>query len=762
MRVALLLIALSATLAAQPDLFATRVKPVLSKHCLACHNPANPKNKVTFLKAQTAQDLEQQRGTWHKVAAHLRNRTMPPGANKLTEEDRLFVAKWVSDRLRATACALGEQAGTVTLRRLNRRQYRNTIRDLLGLELNVEDIFPADEAGGEGFDNNGETLFVPPMLMERYLEAASLALDRVVITPALSRNFQLRELFPGRQIAKDQPLTLAPGEIVRTSIQVHADGDYTVAVWARRPRDQEKYGVIQIDERSPLKVAYNKDPQGGPTSRNQTARLARGMHQITFRNGDAPLELLNIKVDQRVVEPAPDKRVAHQRLFGLEPGEQPVDPRATARLLLERFLPRAFRRPVAATEVDRYLALYDGSATRGEPFEESVKLAIKGTLVAPDFLFLIEREPTKSGLTPLSDHELATRLSYFLWSTMPDEELTALANAGKLRDPATLVVQTRRLLNDPRSRVFASSFIGQWLNTKEIGGRIAPTISAVSHFYTPEVAVDLREEPVLFFHHLVTRNRPLLELLNANYTFLNERLVRFYEFEGQVNITGTRFQKVEWPDQRRAGLLGMGSMLAVSSHIQETSPVLRGAWVLDTLLGTPAPAPPPDVPALESGKATRGLTMRQKLMRHQSDPGCASCHKLMDPIGFALENYDWLGRWRDTEGGHPIDATGVLPTGERFNGPVELREALVRGKKDEFLRRVTGKVMGYALGRSLEDADHCTIERLTAKLQKSNYGARTLIEEIVLSTPFRYRSPGTLKESAEPKPPARKQKLDFK
>lgn len=468
-----------------------------------------------------------------------------------------------------------------------------------------------------------------------------------------------------------------------------------------------------------------------------------------------------MKVDQRIADPAPDRRVVHHRLLRLEPGEQPVNPRATARQLLARFLPRAFRRPVTAAELERYLKLYDRSAGRGDPFEESVKLALKGVLVAPDFLFLLEREPAKPGLHPLNDHELAARLSYFLWSTMPDDELTALANTGQLHEPAVLRAQTERLLDDPRARVMASTFIGQWLNTKEIGGRIAPTISSVSHFYTPEVAVDLREEPVLFFHHLLTENRSLLDLLTANYTFMNERLVKFYEYEDKIKVTGTKFQKVEWPDARRAGLLGMGSVLAVSSQIEQTSPVLRGAWLLDTLLGTPAPAPPADVPPLErSPKGAPGLTMRQKLVKHQADATCASCHRLIDPMGFALENFDWLGRWRDTEAGQPIDASGVMPTGEKFTGPIEMRAALLE-KKDEFLRRVTGKLLGYALGRSLEDADHCTIQRLTERMEKDEYRARSLVREIVLSTPFRYRSPGAAKEADEPKA-IRKPKLDYK
>jgi len=748
-------------LAQSSDPFTHRVRPVLAEHCTACHNPANPKNKITFLKAQKAQDLEADRSLWRKVSAHLRNRTMPPTASKLTEDDRLFVARWVDDRLRTTACAVGEQAGAVTLRRLNRREYKNTIRDLLGIEFAAEDLFPADESGGEGFDNNGETLFVPPMLMERYLEAASQIADRVILTPPLSRNFPLRELAPKRTIEKDKPLLLSPGEEVGAVLQVHTDGDYSVAVWARRPKDREKPVLLSVDDRGPFKLMFNQDYQNGPTARAQVVKLARGAHRITVKNGDWPLELLNVKVDQRSSEPPPDRRVVHQRLMRLEYGEQPSSPRATARQVLARLLPRAFRRPVTAAELEKYLALFDRAAQRHEPFEEAMKLALKGVLVAPDFLFLVESEPTGAA-RPLSDYELAARLSYFLWSTMPDEELTALAAAGRLQDPKTLTAQVDRLLDDPRSRRFASAFLGQWLNIKEIGGRIAPTISSVSHFYTPEVAVDLREEPVIFFHHLLSENQSLLDVLTANYTFMNDRLARFYEYDAVLNVPGTQFRKVQWPDERRRGLLGMAAVLAVSAQIESTNPVLRGAWMLDTLLGTPAPPPPADVPALEAAKKGAGaLTMRQRLQRHQADPACASCHKLMDPLGFALENFDWLGRWRDTDGGQPIDASGQLPSGEKFNGPIELRQALL-AKQDDILRHLTGKVLGYALGRSLEDSDHCTIEHLRERLEKDNYRARTLIREVVLSTPFRQRQPGVSRDGGEVSKPSRKPKMDYK
>lgn len=726
---------------AQNETFTAKVRPVLAEHCSSCHNPDNPKNKVGFLRAKSDGEMLAERGMWHKVSQHLRNRTMPPVANKLGEEQRVFISQWVAERLRSTACAQGEQAGAVTVRRLNRREYRNTIRDLFGIDYAVEDLFPADGSGGEGFDNNGETLFVPPLLMERYLEAAQQILDRVVITPSISRTVLINELLPARNVPKEKSLKLMPGEEVPAKFSVMLDGEYDIRIVIDRPRDREVDVFVAVDGNEPAKLRYQKDANGGATSRNATVRLARGSHSVIAKMGDHPIDFFAIGIQHRQPVPSSEKKAIHQRLFRLEAGEVPVNPRESARRLLARFLPNAFRRPATAAEIDKYLALFDRAAKRGDLFEEAVKLALKGVLVSPDFLFRVEK-PAESAVTAVSDFELASRLSYFLWATMPDEELFLLARAGKLHEPEVLLQQAGRMLDDPRSRAFANTFIGQWLGTKDVGGRAAPTVASVQHFYTPDTAADLREEPVMLFHHILSENRSLLELFTAGYTFLNERLVKFYEFEGKVTgVDGNSFRKVKWPDSNRAGILGMGSVLALTSHYQETSPVLRGAWVLDTLLGTPAPAPPADVPPLDpSAKQYKGMTARQKLEKHRSQPSCSACHDMIDPLGFGLENFDWLGRWREREAGQPVDASGKLPTGETFNGPVELRNVLL-SKKDELARTIAAKTLGYALGRSLGDADQCTIQHLVDKIAKDGYRARTLVREVVLSTPFRYRAP---------------------
>lgn len=735
--VALLLVAC----ALHAEEFTEKIRPVLTENCSGCHNPANPKNRVSFLKAEAATDVETRRGLWRNVATQLRNRTMPPGNAKISEADRLLVATWIENRLRTTGCTTGDYAGFVPARRLNRREYRNTIRDLFGLDIPVTEMFPADESGGAGFDTNGETLYLPPMLLERYMEAAQTILDRIIVTPVFNKVILSHEMNPVTPVPKGiRPSRwLGPGEEVSATVSVLADGPYNLRVSVERPRVTPFQVQVKVDGEIKGSLSYARDSNGGATARIQTADLGRGAHTVTVVNGAEKVEFYSLTVEQRLGPPSPDKRAMHYRLFGIEAGQTPVDRRQAARRLLATILPKAYRHPVEAAEIGRYMALFDRSATRGEPFEESVKLAMKAVLVSPRFLFRIEETDPQPGIRPLGQYEMASRLSYFFWSNMPDEELFRLAGEGKLQDPKILSEQVDRLLDDPRSRAFANAFAGQWLGSQEIGGRAVPLLTELQHFYTPEVAADLREQPELMFHHLVTSNRSLMELLTGNYTFLTERLVKYYELEGKVKLEpGGAFQLVEWPDNRRAGVLGLASVLAMSSHYKQASPVLRGAWILDTLLGTPVPPPPPEVPPLDlSKKPETAPSMRKMLATHRENPSCAACHNLMDPIGLGLENFDWMGRWRDFEpNGERVDASGALPGGESFNGPVELREVLAK-RKEEFLRQLTVKLLGYALGRNQQDGDQCTVQRMLTNLEKNGYRARVLLKDIVLSTPFR-------------------------
>lgn len=732
------MVALAAPDAAQE--FASTIRPVLMQNCAACHNSAKAKNEAAFLKATSLEDIESNRGLWRSVAAQMRNRTMPPVASKLTEEERYRIPEWIESRLRQTACKAGDFAGSAITRRLNRREYHNTIRDLLGIDFEVLGILPADGTGGAGFDTNGETLFVPPVLMERYLEAAQQILDRVIITPPLSKTYTTTELKPS-----------AAGGEISLSVPVYMDGAYDVTA-AFDSGDSTPKIVLKVDGAEAGVLAMQRrrvvagKPVAGPSIARLQLNLARGSHTLSVLAGETALTFSKLTIQQKPEALASDKRTAHFRLFGMDPGERPLQPRKAARQILEAFLPKAFRRPVAPAEIDRFLTMYDRAAERGDPYEERVKLALKTVLVWPDFLFRMEQKQSKPGLYPLKQHELATRLSYFLWSTMPDEPLLRLAEEGRLQDPKALAAQVERMLDDPRSRTFINSFMGQWLGTQDIGGRVVPLLTEIQSYYTVEVAADLRAQPVLLLDRILGEDRSLLELLSANYTHLTQRLAKFYQIEDQVKgLDDNEFHLVQWPDNRRAGVIGLGGVLAMTSRYQETSPVLRGAWALETLLGTPVPPPPPDVPPLKAdAEGGVKLGMREQLQRHRADASCSACHNMMDPIGLGLENFDWMGRWREKDAsGKPIDATGALPSGAKFNGPVELRQALL-DRKEDFIRNLTGRVMGYALGRSLQDGDSCAVQRLVQTLEKDNYRARTLIREIVLSVPFRNTQGGVV------------------
>jgi len=771
--------------------FTESIRPVLAENCGTCHNPNNGRNPANFLKAQTAKDIEAQRGLWKNVAAQMRNRSMPPIASKLTEQDRLRVATWVEDRLRETACTVGSFAGAVAIRRLNRREYRNTIRDLLGVDLDVTDILPADGSGGSGFDTNGETLYVGQLLSERYLEAAQQALDRAIITQPFYKTYTPSAMTPPTG-AKTGERNVAAGDEMSSIIPAFAEGKYEVRVTAERSETPLKLdlkidGTLVGALTMPAARGFGGGGGGRGNSGSVTAsivtQLERGTHSFSIVAG-APASITAVAVEQKLATklvegtkalestdrykqelvegPTPERRALHFRLLGTEPGREPLQARKTAERVLAAFMRQAFRRPVQPAEVNRILVSYDRAAQRGDPYEERMKLALKTVLVSPDFLFKIEGRQEKPGIYQIGQYEMATRLSYFLWSTMPDQELFQLADQGKLQDPKVLAAQVDRMLEDPRSSAFTTSFTGQWLGTQDLGGRVQPFISTLSTSanYNAESAADLRQEPVRLLERIIGENRSLLELLTADYTYLTERLVKYYQLDGRVDVHGNDFQLVTWPDNRRAGLLGMAAPLAITSQRLNTSPVLRGAWVLETLLGTPVPPPPPGVPPLPSDKgAQEKVTVRQKLLQHRGNPTCATCHNLMDPIGFGLENFDGLGRWRDQDvNGQAIDATGTLPSGEKFNGPVELRQALL-AKKGDFLEHLTGKVLGYALGRSLQDGDSCTVQGLTQAIEKDNYRARTMFREIVLSTPFRNTQGGVVAVTSAPPAPKRTQRL---
>jgi mono/diheme cytochrome c family protein len=424
-----------------------------------------------------------------------------------------------------------------------------------------------------------------------------------------------------------------------------------------------------------------------------------------------------------------------RKLLGAVP-DATTPPRAAARRVLDSFLPRAFRRPVAPKEVERYLSIFDQAAKRGDPYDQCLKLALKGVLIAPSFLFLIETPPEKAGAYPLGHYEVASHLSYFLWASMPDAELLELAAQGKLHDHGVLRCQVERMLRDPRARGLADGFAAQWLGIRPLGVTIRPDAKLFPEF-DEELATAMRQETALFFDSIVREDRSVLEIIDANYTFLNERLAAHYKIEG---IKGPQMRRVELDNPLRGGVLGQASILTVTSYPHRTSPVLRGRWILEELLGADVPPPPPNVPVLnEKKKGGNTLTLRQMLEKHRSKTECATCHSRLDPLGFGLENFDPLGRWRSEQAGTPIDSTGVLPTGEKFSGPVELKKLLLEKRRPEFLRNLCRKMLGYALAREIKRVDMCVVRDCVTALEEGGFRASRLLEAIVTSYPFLHR-----------------------
>jgi hypothetical protein len=577
--------------------FQKEIRPLLDKHCYACHGAEKGKGGVRLHEFTDARSLFRDPKLWEKVADQIHEEAMPPDNKpQPTTEERALLTEWVKHTLENPEPSwLPRDPGRFFLHRLSKREYNNTVRDLLGVTSQPADEFPPDGGGGGGFDNNSATLFIPPVLVEKYLTAAASL---------------LKEAKPDRLFA------------------------------------------------------------------------ARG------------------------------------------------DTRKT----IAEFATQAFRRPVEAEEIEPLVQLADQVQKRGESWEDAVKTALRAVLVSPNFLFRIE-QPQGAEAHPVNDFELANRLSYFLWSTMPDAELFRVAGEKKLREPAVLEAQVKRMLRDPKARDFAENFAGQWLRVHELESSAQPDTRRFPE-YTPALREALITEPIEFFHAMLRDDASLLQILDADYTYANELLAKHY---GISDVSGTNFRRVALADRNRGGVMTMGAVLTITSYPRRTSPVLRGKWVLEEILGTPAPPPPPLVESLPSSDKVRdGLTFRQQLEKHRTKAACAGCHSRLDPLGFGLENFDAIGRWRTEIADQPVDASGELVSGEKFSGPAELKTQLLK-RKDFFIRNVTEKMYAYALNRGLEPYDMPIVKQAAKKLAASDYRIQTLVMDIVKSYPFTHR-----------------------
>ena len=748
---------------------ASQQRAVLDRYCVVCHN----EQALTAGLALDRLDIEQvSEGApvWEKVLRKLQGRAMPPaGMPRPDEATYDSLANYLEGELDGAE----RNPGRPVLHRLNRAEYTNAIRDLLDLEIDGAALLPADDSG-YGFDNIGDVLSVSPMLLERYMSAARkitrLAIGSHTGRPDSQTYDVSRFLGQEDRTSDDLPFASRGGIAVRHFFPL--DGDYLIKV--RLKRNYSGQSVLGIAEQHQLDIQLDRQQMGhftvGGADRNSS-----GYSAVEEVAPDAHLEvripvtagphlvgvsfLKEVWVREQMILPTftsverEEAGVGSVTIVGPDnpqgPGETPSrskifvcrptssqDEEACAGKIISTLARLAYRRPIADDEVPNLLIPYHAGRSE-DGFEAGIELALQRILVSPEFLFRIEQDPEnlEPGTPyPISDLELASRLSFFLWSSIPDAPLLDVAVNGQLKDSTVLETQVGRMLRDPRSKALVSNFAGQWLFLRNIAS-VAPDLGEFPEF-DENLREALQRETELFFESMLQEDRSVVELLDADYTFLNERLARHY---GIPNVYGNHFRRVALEHEERKGLLGKGSILTATSYANRTSPVLRGKWVLDNVLGTPPPPPPPNVPELE--EATRDgqpRTMRERMEEHRANPACAACHARMDPLGFALENFDAIGGWRATEAGTPIDSSGVLPDGTQFEGAAGLREVLL-SRREEFVRNVTEKLLTYALGRGTEYYDAPAVRSIMRGAGHSDYRWSSLIVGIVKSTPFQMR-----------------------
>jgi len=731
--------------------FSKSVSPMLTGTCAQCHNDRMASGGLSVAGLTSSNSVVQHREEWEQILRRVRSGEMPPSSVARPSDAALRTfANAIQAELDRADAAVKPDPGRVSARRLNRNEYSNTIRDLLGVEFRAEKYFPTDDSG-DGFDNIGEILTVSPVLMERYLSAAE-RIARWSISTELPPKPIVDEYHQrDRKIRRVDPST------VEAIHRVEYSGDYTVRFGLPGERAPDGKPVtlnLWMDGKLLASKEIQTKPSGlvyfDPYSEEEVkVYLPVGDHvfRAGFTNDDfvktlAPADLYNNKKNKflnsivfvgpfaSTVEKESRKRVL---ICNPESGQACVE------RILSTLARRAYRRPVTASETASLMRFVDMAKTDGHSIEQGLQLAIQAILVSPKFLFRIEHDenPTDpSRIHQVSEIELASRLSYFLWSSMPDDSLLELAESGKLRGPGVLRREITRMLADPRAAALASNFAGQWLETRNLDV-VEPDPKKFPE-WNPELRDAMKTETTTFFRYILTENRSIAEFLDSNYTFLNERLAKFYGVEG---VTGPQFRRVDLTMQaadQRGGVLSQAGVLTVSSYPNRTSPVIRGKYVLSNILGTPPPPPPPDVPNLDETAVGTVGSMRQQLEKHRENAVCASCHSRMDPLGFGLENYDAIGRWRTKDGNFSVDASASLPDGKKFSNPKEMR-AILTSQLPQFSRTLIEKMMTYALGRGLKNYDRRTVESIHRTLSADGYRFQTLVEQIVASLPFQSR-----------------------
>jgi hypothetical protein len=757
---------------AQAAASATERQTLLRRYCFGCHNDRLETGGLS-LEALDLTNVGAHPDVWERVVRKLRGGLMPPiGRPRPSEAINDSFTSFLETSLDQAAAVQPNPGRTEILHRLNRAEYRNAIRDLLSLELDVADFLPADDSS-YGFDNIAGVLRMSQALMERYLTAARV-ISRMAVgspPPAVdSAVYRIASDMPRQDRQAGLPFGTRGGLLVDHFFPQDAEYDIKVAVsGARGIREPEQLEISIDGEQVQLFMLGPPESGAGAASyvqpnANNEVRVAvaagpRSVGVTFFKNPIALVEQVRNVFDSPGVMGNPGiggtmpsvssvtitgpynasgsgSTPSRDRVFVCRPSS-PAEEGPCAKTIVSGLARRAYRGFVTDAKVELLLQFYRVARAEGGGFEDGIERAINRLLISPEFLYRIEVAPetdAASQVYRISDLSLASRLSFFLWSSIPDEELLSLAEEGRLSDPAVLERQVGRLLGDPRSESLSRNFAGQWLQLRNLEAVVRPG-DPYSLAFDEGLRQGLLHETELFIDSIVRENRSLVEILTANYTFLNERVARHYEIP---NIQGSHFRRVTLPvDSARRGLLGHGSVLTVTSHAIRTSPVKRGKWILENVLGTPPPDPPPNVPALDDKKTSAKVaSLRERMSTHRANPVCASCHNVIDPTGFALENFDAIGRWRAVdESFNVIDASGVLPDGTAFDSVTEMTDALVR-RPERFVKTVTEKLLIYALGRGLESYDMPALRKIVADAAPDDYRVHAIVLGIVNSYPF--------------------------
>ena len=749
------------------DSYAQQIGPLIKQYCINCHSGSSPSAGISVAIYKNTATILNARDTWDRIAHNIESAHMPPpGVPHPTDAQRQQIVSWIDATTSKADCALHDP-GRVTMRRLNHDEYNNTIRDLLAVNIRPADQFPSDDSG-YGFDNIGDVLSISPLLMEKFISAAEKVAQAAILTPETATK-------PVRYACATLPgaVSVRRGGIeghlfntegaLGTSYDFPVDGDYILR--ARGFGEQagpDPARMAFLLDGKPIKTVDVAAVQAKPEIYEIHTRIAAGTHkfEVAFTNDfyipesdtkgpdgkkrhkraqdrNLFVEYLEIQPDAGVHPPMP---AAQKRILTSIP-EDPsnaAERAACARKVLRPFLCRAWRRPVTSEEVGRLAKCVDLAAKEGESFERGIQLAIEAALVSPNFLFHVEADPKPLGANDrrmLNDYELASRLSYFVWSSMPDDQLLSLAAQGKLHNPDVLAVQARRMLRDPKAQAMSDDFAAQWLQLRNLA-TVAPDTQRFPDF-NDKLRADMKTETEMFFQEVVNKDRSVLDFLDGKFTYVDEALARHYDMP---DVHGDQFRRVALSDSRRGGVLTQASILTITSNPTRTSPVKRGKWVLEQLLGTPPPPAPPNVPKLaDDNKGQLVGTLRQRMEQHRKNPICASCHNNMDPIGFGLENYDAVGKWRDLDGTYPIDPAGTLPGNQSFRGPAELK-VILKNKKKLFVHNLVQKMLTYALGRGVTRHDRCNVDAMVSTVAANDYRFSALITAVVQSDPFRMRT----------------------